>query len=175
MKVMGIVGWRGAGKTALAVRLLPALAARGLTVSTVKHAHHGFDIDTPGKDSYAHRAAGATETLVASARRWALMHELAGAPEPGLDALLARMAPVDLALVEGFKRGGHDKIEVRRGGDRPPLDRETPGIVAIASDRPIPGAGRPVLDLDDTEAIAGFIVRHCGLGGRAGAAAAGAP
>ena len=169
MKAMGIVGWRGAGKTALAVRLLPVLAARGLAVSTVKHAHHGFDIDRPGKDSYAHRAAGAVETLVASARRWALMHELAGEPEPDLEALLARMAPVDLVLVEGFKRGGHDKIEVRRGGGRPPLDREAPRIVAIASDRPIPGAGKPVLDLDDTEAIARFIVGHCGLCGRAGA------
>lgn len=169
MKAMGIVGWRGAGKTALTVRLLPALAARGLTVSTVKHAHHGFDIDRPGKDSWSHRAAGAVETLVASSRRWALMRELADEPEPNLEALLARMTPVDLVLVEGFKRGGHDKIEVRRGGERPPLDREAARIVAIASDRPIPGAGKPVLDLDDTEAIARFIVRHCGLCGRAGA------
>ena len=167
-RAMGISGWRGMGKTALVVRLLPELKARGLSVSTVKHAHHGFDIDRPGKDSWAHRAAGAAEVLVASSRRWALMRELADEPEPGLDALLARMAPVDLVLVEGFKRGGHEKIEVRRAASpsaaAPPLYRTEPNVVAVAADHPVPGAGRTVLDLADAGAIADFIAARCGQG-----------
>lgn len=164
MKVLGITGWSGSGKTTLVTRLLPDLAARGLTISTIKHAHHDFDVDTPGKDSYEHRAAGATEVIVSSARRWALMHELRETPEPTLDKLLEHMSSVDLVLVEGFKREGHEKIEVRRAqNERPPLYPDDDKVVAIASDTPLEDAGRPVLDLDDTRAIADFIVDHCGL------------
>lgn len=164
MKVMGITGWSGSGKTTLVTRLLPDLTARGLVVSTIKHAHHEFDVDTPGKDSYEHRAAGATEVLVSSARRWAMMHELNDAPEPSLDELLSHMSRADLVLVEGFKREGHEKIEVRRAeNERPPLYPDDDRVIAIASDTPVPGAGRPVLDLGDTRAIADFIVAHCEL------------
>lgn len=170
MKVMGISGWSGSGKTTLVTRLLPLLVARGFRVSTLKHAHHDFDVDTPGKDSYEHRAAGASEVLVASAKRWALMHEHRdeAGPEPRLDELLVRLGEVDLVLVEGFKHEGHDKIEVcREGTRRGPLYPGDRSVVAVASDRPLPDAGRPVLDLDDTEAIADFICRHCGLAERA--------
>lgn len=164
MKVLGITGWSGSGKTTLVTRLLPDLTARGFAVSTIKHAHHDFDVDTPGKDSYEHRAAGATEVIVSSARRWALMHELRDAPEPTLDDLLGHMSDVDLVLVEGFKRENHQKIEVRRAeNERPPLFPDDDQVIAIASDRPLQNAGRPVLDLDDTRAIADFIVDHCGL------------
>ncbi|MFY9990551.1 MAG: molybdopterin-guanine dinucleotide biosynthesis protein B, partial [Rhodoplanes sp.] len=114
MRVIGLAGWSGAGKTTLLTRIIPRLVGRGLTVSTVKHAHHGFDVDHPGKDSYAHRVAGATEVLVSSAVRFALMHELRGAPEPELAQLLGKLAPVDLVLVEGFKREPHPKLEVYR-------------------------------------------------------------
>jgi molybdopterin-guanine dinucleotide biosynthesis protein B len=164
MKVLGITGWSGSGKTTLVTRLLPDLAARGLATSTIKHAHHDFDVDTPGKDSYEHRAAGATEVIVSSARRWALMHELRDTPEPTLEELLSHMSPVDLVLIEGFKREGHEKIEVRRAeNERPPIYPDDDKVIAIASDMPLADAGRPVLDLDDTRAIADFIVGHCGL------------
>ncbi len=169
MKVMGISGWSGSGKTTLVTRLLPVLVARGLRVSTVKNAHHEFDVDTPGKDSYEHRAAGASEVLVASARRWALMHEYreAAEPEPHLDALLARLGEADLVLVEGFKHEPHDKIEVcREGSRREPLYPGDRSVVAVASDRPLPDANRPVLDLNDTQVIADFICRHCSLAER---------
>jgi molybdopterin-guanine dinucleotide biosynthesis protein MobB len=164
MKLFGLAGWSGAGKTTLVVRLLPALAARGLAVSTMKHAHHSFDIDQPGKDSYRHRAAGATEVMIASAQRWALMHEHHGAPEPTAAALAAHMTAVDLVLVEGFKREPHPKLEVHRAANgKPLLHPGDPHIVAVASDQPLPGIGLPVLSLDDVEAIADFIVDHCGL------------
>ena len=164
MKVLGITGWSGSGKTTLVTRLLPDLTARGLAISTIKHAHHDFDVDTPGKDSYEHRAAGATEVMVSSARRWALMHEIRNRPEPTLDDLINHMSPVDLVLIEGFKREGHEKIEVRRGDiERPPLYPDDDQVIAIASDKPLADAGRPVLALDDTRAIADFIVGHCGL------------
>ncbi len=164
MRVLGITGWSGSGKTRLVTRLLPELTGRGYVVSTIKHAHHDFDVDTPGKDSYEHRAAGATEVLVSSARRWALMHEAGDDDEPDLAALLARMSPVDLVLVEGFKRESHEKIEVRRAGnDRPPLYPDDAKVVAVASDHELPDAGRPVLDLNDTAAVADFIITHCGL------------
>src|SRR4051812_13927869 len=114
MRVIGFAGWSGAGKTTLLRRLIPVLVRRGLSVSTLKHAHHAFDIDQPGKDSWEHRQAGATEVLIGSANRWALMHELRGGPEPGLDDLLRRLSPVNLVLVEGFKRGSQAKIEVHR-------------------------------------------------------------
>ena len=165
MKILGVAGWSGSGKTTLVTRLLPELIGRGLSVSTIKHAHHGFDIDHPGKDSYEHRAAGAREVLVSSATRWALMHELAGAPEARLEILIAKLSPVDLLLIEGFKHDVHDKIEVvRADSGNPPLYPATSTVVAIASDRPLPDADRPVLDLDDVPAIADFIIAHCGLG-----------
>ena len=164
MKVFGLAGWSGSGKTTLVVRLIPALVARGLRVSTMKHAHHNFDVDKPGKDSYEHRQAGATEVLVTSGRRWALMHELRDAPEPAIEDLLPRMAAVDLLLIEGFKRQSHDKLEVHRPAlGKPLLCPEDPKIVAVASDAPLPEVTLPRLDLDDIEAIADFVVAHCGL------------
>lgn len=164
MRLFGLAGWSGAGKTTLVVRLLPALAARGLTVSTMKHAHHSFDIDQPGKDSFRHRAAGATEVMIASSQRWALMHEHQGSAEPTAAALAARMTPVDLVLVEGFKREPHPKLEVHRvANGKPLLHPDDPHIVAVASDQPLPGVDLPVLPLDDVEAIADFIAGHCGL------------
>lgn len=167
MKIFGLAGWSGAGKTSLMVRLLPELVARGITVSTMKHAHHAFDVDQPGKDSYEHRRAGATEVLVTSEKRWALMHELRGAPEPTLDALIAHMTPVDLLLVEGFKGHAHDKLEVHRTTlGKPLLCTGDPRVVAIASDAPVAGVKIPRLDVNDISAIADFIVEHCGLAGR---------
>ncbi len=164
MKVFGLAGWSGSGKTTLVVRLIPALVARGLRVSTMKHAHHNFDVDKPGKDSYEHRQAGATEVLVTSRRRWALMHELRDAPEPAIEDLLPHMSTVDLLLIEGFKRQSHAKLEVHRPAlGKPLLCPEDPHIVAVASDAPLPQVNLPRLDLDDIEAIADFIVSHCGL------------
>jgi len=164
MKIFGLAGWSGSGKTSLIVRLLPELVGRGLSVSTMKHAHHGFDVDTPGKDSYEHRQAGAAEVLVTSEKRWALMHELRDAPEAHVEELVARMTPVDLLLIEGFKNHAHDKLEVfRRGVGKPLLCVADPRVVAVASDGAVPEARVPVIDLDDTRAIADFIVAHCGL------------
>ncbi|ANC91387.1 molybdopterin-guanine dinucleotide biosynthesis protein B [Azospirillum humicireducens] len=166
MKIFGLTGWSGSGKTSLMVRLIPALTGRGLRVSTVKHAHKGFDIDHPGKDSHNHRVAGATEVLVSSPRRWALMHELRdGEPELTLDQLLTKVAPVDLLLIEGFKRDRHEKIEVWRADvDKPLIAPDDPTIVAVASDSPVPNCPVPVLDLNDAEAVAALIVKRCGLG-----------
>ncbi|MGK9235536.1 molybdopterin-guanine dinucleotide biosynthesis protein B [Inquilinus limosus] len=163
MRVLGIAGWSGSGKTTLLAKLIPVLIARGLTVSTVKHAHHEFDVDQPGKDSWRHREAGATEVLVSSSRRWALMHEHRGAAEPPLEALLAKLEPVDLVLVEGFKRERYPKLEVWRAETgKPPLYPEDPDIIAVASDGPVAdgvvGSGRLRLDVDDVEAIADFVV-----------------
>jgi molybdopterin-guanine dinucleotide biosynthesis protein B len=164
MKVIGLAGWSGSGKTTLMVRLLPELVRRGYRVSTMKHAHHAFDVDQPGKDSHRHREAGATEVLVASANRWALMHEHRGAPEPSAAELMARMTPVELLIVEGFKREGHDKLELhRRETGKPLLHPEDPRIVAVLSDEPLPGCPLPVIDIDDIAAIADFIVAHCRL------------
>ncbi len=159
MNVIGLAGWSGAGKTTLIVKLLPVLKARGLLVSTLKHAHHDFDVDRPGKDSFLHREAGAQEVLVASDRRWALMHELRGAPEPRLGDLLAKLARCDLVLVEGFKRDAHAKIEVHRVGNAKPfLFPDDPSIIALASDAPPPFGPLPRVNLDDVEAIATIIV-----------------
>lgn len=145
-------------------KLLPELIGRGVTVSTIKHAHHNFDIDTPGKDSYEHRKAGATEVLVGSAKRWALMHELRGEPEPSLEELMAKMRPVDLLLIEGFKYHPHAKLEVhRQQTGKPALWPEDGNIVAIASDVSHPGAKIPRLDIDDTVEIATFILRYTDL------------
>jgi molybdopterin-guanine dinucleotide biosynthesis protein B len=154
-RVIGFAGWSGAGKTTLLCKLIPLLAARGLKISTLKHAHHAFDVDRPGKDSHDHRLAGATEVLVSSGRRWALMHELRTEPEPSLADLLPRLSPVDLVIVEGFKTERHRKIEIHRAANgKPPLHPGDPAIVAIAADIAFPGAGRPSAHLDDIEAIA---------------------
>jgi molybdopterin-guanine dinucleotide biosynthesis protein B len=159
MRIFGLVGWSGSGKTTLMTRLIPELNDRGLRVSTLKHAHHGFDIDQPGKDSYLHRVAGAVEVLVASAHRWALMHEHRGAPEPGLDELVRQMTPVDLLMVEGFKRHSHPRLEVHRPSvGKPLLCREDPTILAVASDEPIADLPVPRLELDDLKGIADFVL-----------------
>lgn len=164
MRIFGLAGWSGSGKTTLMVKLVPELTGRGLGVSTMKHAHHTFDIDRSGKDSYRHRAAGATEVMVTSASRWALIHEHRGAPEPAIEDLVAHMTPVDLLIVEGFKRDAHPKLEVHRPANgKPLLCRRDPRVVAVASDAPLDGVGVPVIDLDDVPAIADFIVGHLGL------------
>jgi molybdopterin-guanine dinucleotide biosynthesis protein B len=158
MNVIGIAGWSGAGKTTLLTRVIPRLTARGLRVSTIKHAHHAFDIDQPGKDSHTHRMAGATEVLISSANRFALMHELRGAPELALGALLAKLSAVDLVLVEGFKRETHPKLEVYRASlGKAPLYPDDPSIVAVASDGDVT-ARVPVVSLDDIDAVADILV-----------------
>lgn len=164
MKTFGLAGWSGSGKTTLMVRLLPALVGRGLSVSTMKHAHHGFEIDTPGKDSYEHRRAGAAEVLVVGGKRWALMHENLGAPEPAVEDLVRHMTPVDLLLIEGFKHYDHPKLEVYRAATgKPMLCRNDDRIVAVATDSPVADPPVPVLDLNDVAAVADFIVDYCGL------------
>ena len=164
MKRFGIAGWSGSGKTTLVRRLLPELIGRGLAVSTVKHAHHNFDVDRPGKDSYEHRLAGAKEVLVASSVRWALMHESRGEIEPSLNDLVARMAPVDLILIEGFKSESYHKLEVHRPSiGKKLLCVEDADVVALASDAPVEGTKLRVLDLDNVAEIADFIIAHCGL------------
>ena len=161
MRIIGLAGWSGSGKTTLLIKLIPRLTARGLTVSTLKHAHHAFDIDQPGKDSHSHRLAGATEVLIGSANRWALVHELRGDAEPTLASLLAKLGPVDLVVIEGYKRERHPKLEVYRAAvGKPLLHPEDPAIVAVASDEPLPAARIPVVDLDDVEAIADVLLRH---------------
>ncbi len=164
MKVFSLVGASGSGKTTLVVRLLPELIGRGFKVSTVKHTHHQFDIDTPGKDSHRHREAGASEVLLTAPARWVLIHEHQGGPEPGMDEAISRMAPVDLVLVEGFKDNSHAKMEVHRPSlGSPLLCRQDAGVVAVASDQPLEDAGIEVLDLNDIPGIADFIVGHCRL------------
>jgi molybdopterin-guanine dinucleotide biosynthesis protein B len=165
MKILGLAGWSGAGKTTLIVKLIPELVGRGISVSTIKHAHHAFDVDKPGKDSYRHREAGATEVLVASAHRWALMHELRNEEEPGATDLIRHMTPVDLLLIEGFKREPHDKLEIfRRGLGKPLLSAADPSFVAVLSDGPVPESTLPVIDLNDTGAIVDFITARYRLG-----------
>lgn len=164
MKVFGLVGWSGSGKTTLVVKLLPELVRRGLTVSTMKHTHHNFDIDKKGKDSHQHRVAGAREVLVTGAKRWALLHENRTDPEPSIDDLLRRLEEVDLVLIEGFKTYRHEKIEVHRPAvGKPLLSPDDPTIVAVASETALEGAGVPVIDLDDVGAVADFIIGHLGL------------
>ncbi len=163
MKIFGLAGWSGAGKTSLMVRLLPELVARGITVSTMKHAHHAFDVDQPGKDSYEHRRAGATEVLVTSEKRWALMHELRGAPEPTLDEQLRRLSPCDLVLVEGHKRHPIPKLEIwRKENGKPLLHPEDGHIVALAADSRH-DTRLPQFDLGDYDGIARFVVEFNGL------------
>ena len=161
MRIVGLAGWSGAGKTTLLARILPRLIGRGLRVSTVKHAHHNFDLDLPGKDSHTHRLAGATEVLVSSANRWALMHELRGADEPLLGALLNKLTSVDLVVVEGFKHGGHPKLEVYRESIRKPLlHPEDPRIFAIVTDAAVSVATVPLIRSDDFEAIVDSVIEH---------------
>lgn len=160
MRVIGLAGWSGAGKTTLLTRVIPLLRARGITVSTIKNAHHGFDVDRPGKDSHLHREAGASQVLVSSPFRWALMTEHRGAPEPGLDALLRQLAPVDLVLVEGFKRDAIPKIEVRRSANANPwIHPNDPMIRAVASDVR-PEAALPWAALDDAGSVAELVMEH---------------
>lgn len=164
MRIFGLAGWSGAGKTTLMVELVRRMTARGIRVSTIKHAHHTFDIDRPGKDSHRHREAGACEVMVTSAARWALMHETRGGAEPALSELLAHMTPVDLLLIEGFKSHDHDKLEVHRPTlGKPPLWPDDPRIVAVASDARLPGLPLPLLDLNDADAVVRFILGRSGF------------
>jgi molybdopterin-guanine dinucleotide biosynthesis protein MobB len=164
VRVYGVTGWKNSGKTTLVERLVAEITGRGLTVSTIKHAHHGFDADHPGKDSYRHRAAGAAQVLVASRDRWALMSELRGAEAPSLAALLARLDPVDLVLVEGYKRDQHPKIEARRTATGQDLIAEADDTIeAVAADAALTGLAVPVFDLDDIPAVADFILGRVGL------------
>jgi molybdopterin-guanine dinucleotide biosynthesis protein B len=160
-KVIGLSGWSGSGKTTLLVKLIPLLTGRGLRVATLKHAHHAFDVDHPGKDSYEHRKAGASEIIVSSARRWAQIHEIGAGTEATLAQLLRRFGPCDLILVEGFKREQHPKLEVyRRATGKPPLHPSDPRILAVASDTEFPEAQVPVVKLDDVAGIADIVIAH---------------
>lgn len=162
MIVFGIAGWSGSGKTTLLEKLIPELTARRLRVSVVKHAHHGFDLDRPGKDSYRHREAGATQVLMLSGRRWVLMHELRDDPEPTLDEQLRLLAPCDVVLIEGFKAAAVPKVEVFRvANGKPPLWPDSPHVVAVATADAIEAAV-PILPLDDAVAIADFMLSHPG-------------
>jgi molybdopterin-guanine dinucleotide biosynthesis adapter protein len=155
MRIIGLAGWSGSGKTTLATRLIPVLVGRGLKIATVKHAHHEFDVDQPGKDSWLHRQAGASEVAVVSSRRWAIVHELGQEPEPPLTDMLAKLSLVDLVIVEGFKRHAHPKLEVYRAAvGKPLLHPDDDCIVAVATDAPLPQAQVPVLMLNDIERIA---------------------
>jgi molybdopterin-guanine dinucleotide biosynthesis protein B len=161
MRIIGLAGWSGSGKTTLIKKLIPRLIARGIAVSTLKHAHHGFDLDQPGKDSFFHRTAGATEVIISSAKRWAILHELREQPEWDLAALVGKMSAVDLVLVEGFKRDAFPKLEIHRiANGKPLIHPEDPHIVAVASDSALPAAQVPVVDLNDIEAIADLLLKH---------------
>ncbi|MDP9571891.1 UNVERIFIED_ORG: molybdopterin-guanine dinucleotide biosynthesis protein B [Agrobacterium larrymoorei] len=164
-KVFGISGWKNSGKTGLAVRIVTELTARGYRVSTIKHAHHDFDIDKVGADSWRHRQAGAHEVTIVSGTRFAIMHELRGAAEPSFEEILARIAPCDLVLIEGYKYEPVPKIEARRkdAAKTDPLAPSDPHIIAIAADHSIPESTLPVFDLDDTGRIADFIEAMVGL------------
>jgi molybdopterin-guanine dinucleotide biosynthesis adapter protein len=160
MKVIGIAGWSGAGKTTLISRVIPHLRQQGLRVSVIKHAHHDFDVDVPGKDSWVHRQSGAEEVLVSSANRWALMHELRGAREPELSDLLKKMSPVDLVVIEGFKSDPHRKIEVyRKANGKPPLFPDDSAIAGIAADTAVETT-LPMAHLDDIPAVAAMMRQY---------------
>jgi len=161
MRIIGLAGWSGSGKTTLITKLIPRLIARGLKVSTLKHAHHGFDLDQPGKDSFFHRTAGATEVIVSSAKRFAILHELREEQEWDLRDLVGKMSAVDLVLVEGYKRDAFPKLEIHRAANGKPLIHpDDPYIIAIAADTPLPTAKVPVVDLNDIEAIADLAIKH---------------
>jgi molybdopterin-guanine dinucleotide biosynthesis protein B len=163
MRIIGLAGWSGSGKTTLITKVLPALIARGHTVSTLKHAHHDFDLDRPGKDSFLHRESGATEVIISSERRWAVLRELRGDPEWDLPTLLSKASPVDLVLIEGFKRGPFPKLEVfRKENGKPLLHPDDPHIFAVASDAPVSEAHIPVIDLNDIDAIADVLLKFAG-------------
>ncbi|MBO3760710.1 molybdopterin-guanine dinucleotide biosynthesis protein B [Ciceribacter sp. L1K22] len=165
MRVFGIAGWKNSGKTGLATRLVEEFTRRGYRISTIKHAHHDFDIDKVGADSWRHRHAGAHEVVIVSGTRYAIMHELRGAPEPSFEEILGRIGPCDLVLIEGYKREPVPKIEARRleAAKREPLAPTDPHIVAIAADHAVTNTDLPVFDLDDTVAVADFIARITGL------------
>jgi len=161
MRIIGLAGWSGSGKTTLITKLIPCLLARGLRVSTLKHAHHGFDLDKPGKDSFVHRVAGATEVIISSAKRWAILHELREEPEWDMADLVAKMSPVDLVLVEGFKRDAFPKLEIHRAANgKPLLHPDDPHIVAVACDTKLPDVKIPVVDLNDIDKIADLLLKH---------------
>ena len=161
MRIIGLAGWSGSGKTTLVTKLIPCFLARGIKVSTLKHAHHGFDLDTPGKDSFMHRTAGATEVIISSGRRWAILNELREEPDWDLPHLVAKMSPVDLVLVEGFKRDAFPKLEIHRiANGKPLIHPEDPRIVAVASDSAVPDAKVPVVDLNNIDAIADLLLKH---------------
>ena len=164
--VFGVTGWKNSGKTTLVTKLVSELTRRGYDVSTVKHAHHAFDIDKPETDSVRHREAGAREVMIVSGHRWALMHELRDEAEPPLEAALQRLSPCDLVMVEGYKREAHPKIEVRRreGSRGEPLAPGDPSIVAVAADHAADPDGRPLFRLDDVAGLTDFIVACVGLG-----------
>ena len=161
MRIIGLAGWSGSGKTTLISKAIPRLIARGKKVSTIKHAHHGFDLDQPGKDSFVHRTAGATEVIVSSAKRFAVLHEIRDEQEWNLPELLTKVSPVDLVLIEGFKRDSFPKLEIHRAANgKPLLQPDDPHIVAIASDQRLPAAKVPVLDLNDIEAIVDLLLER---------------
>lgn len=158
MRIIGLAGWSGAGKTTLITRVVPLLNRRGIRVATVKHAHHAFEIDRPGKDSWLHREAGATEVAIVSSRRWAIVHELREESEPALTEILAKLSPADLVIIEGFKRHAHPKLEIYRASvGKPLIYPQDDCVVAIASDAPLAHAQLPVLMLDDVEGIANVL------------------
>jgi len=160
MRIIGLAGWSGSGKTTLLAKVIPRIVAKGLKVSTIKHAHHGFDIDQPGKDSHTHRMAGASEVIVSSMRRWAIVHELRGDAELTLAEILDKISPVDLVIVEGYKREHHPKLEVHRAAlGKPLIYPDDRNVVAIACDAPLPTARIPVLHLDEVDAIAEMMLR----------------
>ena len=160
-RIIGLAGWSGSGKTTLITKLIPRLIARGVKVSTLKHAHHGFDLDQPGKDSFFHRAAGATEVVISSAKRWAILHELREEAEWDLGALVAKMSPVDLVLVEGFKRDAFPKLEIHRAANGKPLIHpQDPHVVGLATDVVLPGVKIPVIDLNNVELIGDFLLKQ---------------
>lgn len=163
-KVIGVAGFKNAGKTTLVEKLVAELTRRGRRISTVKHAHHSFDIDHEGRDSFRHRKAGASEVAVVSRHRWAIIHESRDDQEPTLEDILAKLEPCDLVIVEGYKRDAHDKVEVRNLTlSHPELAGDDPTVVAIAANGPVADAPVPVFDRDDVSALAGFIERHVGL------------
>jgi molybdopterin-guanine dinucleotide biosynthesis protein B len=163
MKIIGIAGYSGSGKTTLIEKLIPVLVREGVRVSLIKHAHHEFDIDQPGKDSYRHRHAGCVEVLISSSKRWALMHELRGAAEPSLQEQLKHLSACDLVIVEGYKSEPIPKIEVhRREGHTPLIHPDDAHVVAVATDEPL-DTPLPQLDVDDAEGVARFILQHLGL------------